>query len=207
LIVDNSVALSSVAVCLSLFSVAFTAYQQYFKRPVITVLVGQRMSAYYEHDGRLYLHITLVFRNRGAQYGTIRAVGGQISERTKKHSRSAPIKWVAFLRDQHMNLAKLGEAFRPFAATESYAEMLVVPSRTVVTKRVQFITTEPFELSRGSYLLEFGVFEGLRKSFAATTTAIFDVPEEVINRLRCARADKETHIASNTVIIPLEMKV
>ena len=130
---EFSLILSALALGLSIVSLAFTTYQQYFKRPAITILLPRRVSVCYEHDGRLYLNMSVAIRNTGAQYGSITAIVGTIAQEDNR--RSSNLNWVAFLRSE--NIAKIGEAYRPIASIEELADILVIPGRTAVTKRIQ----------------------------------------------------------------------
>ena len=203
--VNFSLALSIGAMSISLFSLGFTAYQQYFKGPRISMLIAQRMTACYEHDGRLYLHLSVIFRNKGAQYATIRLVGGQISSETQGTSSS--LRWVAFLKNQSSNLSKEGEALRAFASIEAFADVIVVPSRSILTKRIQFITTDKYALQWGAYTINLFTMEGLRTRVSARAAATFNVSDETLNTLAKSRADKNTHVTPCTAVIPLEFKV
>jgi hypothetical protein len=193
--------LSSLAICLSLVSLIFTAYQQYFKRPAISILLAPRVTVYYEHDGRLYLNISLSVRNKGAQYASIRGLIGSVSEKTL--GTSSTFHWVAFMRSE--NIAKTGEAYRPIFSVDELAEILVVPARTSLAKRVQFITDEKLELKQGEYSIRVYVLEGLKKRASAEARASFSLSDEKSRTI--LRIDQETHLVKSSVVIPLELKL
>lgn len=196
-----SLVLSAVAICLSIVSLTFTAYQQYFKRPAVSALLPLKMSVCYEHDGRLYMSFSVLIRNKGAQYASIRALGGRVSR--KSDGSFTTFHWTAFLKDE--NIARTGEAYRPITSVEQIAELLVVPNRTAVTKKIQFITDKEFTLSQGVYTMELWVFEGLKSAATAKTIATFNLSDA--DAARILRMDKETHLVKQTVSIPLKMEL
>jgi hypothetical protein len=111
------------------------------------------------------------------------------------------------MRSQNSNLAKEGEALRAFASVEAFADVIVVPSRSVLTKRIQFITTDKYELQWGAYTINLFAMEGLRTRAAARATATFNLSDETLNTLTKSKADQHTHVTPCTAVIPLEFKV
>ncbi|HET9284658.1 MAG TPA: hypothetical protein VFR24_22120 [Candidatus Angelobacter sp.] len=199
-----STLLSIVAVSLSIVSLIFTAYQQYFKRPSIAVLLTSQLRVCYEHDERLYLYLDVLLRNKGAQYACIRAVQGRLYEKKARSIlRSTAFSWLAFMK--HTNVGNLGEGYRPVTAVEELAGFLVIPGRSAITKMIQFITVDKFKLTPGEYDLQLYIFEGQRKYAVAETSKQFRMSDEIAAGV--LYTDKETHLVKKLTIVPFNLEI
>jgi hypothetical protein len=145
--------LSVLALVFSVATFFFTAYEQYWKRPRLSLVLGDSISLSYgpEYAG-LALWACVVVANQGAADAVILRIEGAL---TRADGWKAPIVWIGFGKYQAQALP--GKPFEPSFAFVDWAEALVSPSRKASTSWIAFSGAIPDKLTPGSYNLRLDV--------------------------------------------------
>ena len=193
------IVLSVLAICVSVGTVTFTAYLQYFRRPSINIFISKWLHVWLEADGALVLNGAFTFTNSGAQYGVLTNVTGILTNLTT--SEQLEVFWSKFITFE--NAGQIGETFRPHGSFAGWANYLVVPNRQVVAKDIQFVSASVFVAQAGNYTLKVigTVGTGDAERVAAEALLKFEISEAKISQLTKARVNPETRISS--VSVPL----
>ena len=155
-----SMIISCLALLFSICSLIFNYYNQYLKKPKISILLSEKIKSF-PTDGKLHFANTITFFNTGAQYGAVYKIKAQLIDSEKNPIN---LEWHMFMQDK--NIGKEGEQFRSHSSFESWAETLIIQGRTAVSKKIQFRSLENFSPKIGSYILKIFVFSGTNKNYS-----------------------------------------
>jgi len=189
--------LSTLAIAISLFTVAFTSYQQFFKGPSLKIVLSDRIRTWLDPRGKLVINVVVTVLNGGARYGVLTRIAGEFGARGQP--TRIPIDWVMFI--EHANVGEEGKRFAPHGSFAGWADQLVIPARQAISKEIQFISREPFELKAGHYELRLQGYVGDKP--VTKGKAVFDteLSGKAIARLENCRADPETKVAKESVML------
>lgn len=187
--------ISIIAITISLITLGFSSYNQYFKRPKVRILVADQMETWLTPDNEWVLNVSVAIFNDGAQYGAISRIVGRIE--SDRFLKPAPFRWQMFI--EHKNVSEEGKDFKPFGAFAGWAYTLVIPSRQAVAKTIQFITNDPVVLEPGTYTFEFAGFLGDAPAPKAKTSITIDLNQDQVNRFGEAKAGRDTRVANKSV--------
>jgi hypothetical protein len=187
--------LSSIALFISLISLAFNSYYQYFKRPDTRLLVADELEAWLSPKGELIFNITVTIFNEGARYGAISRIVGKV--RSPQNPQATRFRWRMFV--DHKNVGAEGTRFTPHLAFAGWAHALVIPARQALAKHVQFVTLQPLDLNPGSYTFEFLGFLGDVRKPRAKASMLIDMSEDQVSSLRKATSDPDTRVSKTSV--------
>jgi hypothetical protein len=147
-------ALSIFAIAISLGTFFFTAYEQYWKKPVLSLVLGDRISLSYGPD---YAGITLwacvVLANQGAEDAVILSIEGTLAQ--AGGGWRSELTWLGL--GKYQDQATPGQPFQPLFAFVDWAEALVSSSRKAATNWISFTGPIPGRLPPGSYSLRLSV--------------------------------------------------
>jgi hypothetical protein len=154
--------LSVIALVVSVVTFFITTYEQYWKRPRLSLVLGDSISLSYgpEYSG-LALWACVVVANQGAADAVILRIEGTL---TRADGWKAPIVWIGFGKYQDQVLP--GKPFEPSFAFVDWAEALVSPSRKASTSWIAFSGAIPDKLTPGSYRLRLNVVTQPRRRSA-----------------------------------------
>jgi hypothetical protein len=186
---------SIIALTISLITLGFSSYNQYFKKPKVRILIADQMETWLTHNNELVLNVSVAIFNDGAQYGAISRIIGRI--KSDHFLEAAPFRWKMFI--EHKNVSEVGKNFKPFGAFAGWAYTLVIPSRQAVAKTVQFVTDEPVVLQPGIYTFEFAGFLGDIAVPKAKASITIDLNQDQVSMFGETRADKDTMVAQKAV--------
>jgi hypothetical protein len=122
--------------------------------------------------------MTITLFNQGAQYGAVYKMTAELFN--KQSNTLTTLNWDMFMQDK--NVGVVGERFKTHTAFESYAETIVVQGRTAITKKIQFISSNNFQLQLGDYDLEIFVFSGTEKKHSSSTLKKFKVTQNDLDK-------------------------
>jgi hypothetical protein len=187
--------LSSFAILISLISLWFSSYNQYFKKPNIRIFIADAIDSWLDPEGELVFNVSVTIFNNGAQYGAISRIHGRI---ISEHSDQAmPFDWRIFV--EHKNVAAEGTRFIPFATFAGWAHALVIPARQAVIRTIQFVTQAPLVLQPGIYKFEFEGFLGESPKPRARSSITLRLDEEQLEKLAQTRVDPDTRVSTGSV--------
>ncbi len=210
-------ALSTVAIVVSLVTFFFTAYEQYWKKPVLSLVPGDRVSLSY---GPGYSGISLwafvVLANQGAEDAVILGMTGTLA--TADGTWRSELTWQAL--GKYEDRAPPGQ---PSFAPVDWAEALISASRKASANWISFTGSVPGKLPSGSYSLRLDVITqrkrrrlGLRpltgrpcatgrtrSRTACSWTGSFQISADGLGHLeeRCVATDQGTVTAAYTVCL------
>lgn len=187
--------LSSVAISISLLSLGFSSYNQYFKKPDIRIFIADVMDSWLDPDGELVFNVSVTIFNDGAQYGAISRIVGRIV--SEDSAQAVPFHWRIFI--EHKNVAEEGTRFIPFGTFAGWAYTLVIPARQAVAKTIQFVTQGPLLLEPAIYKFEFEGFLGDIPKPRARSSIEIRLDEEKLTKLAQTRTDADTKITKGSV--------
>jgi hypothetical protein len=204
--------LSILAIVISLASFFFTAYEQYWKRPVLSLVLGDSISLSYgpSYSG-IALWACVVLANRGAEDAVILRIDGTITK--ADGGWQSTLTWLGF--GKYQDQAAPGQPFRPFFAFVDWAEALISSSRKAATSWIAFSGPVPGKLTPGSYTLRLNVITGSKRhgsSTACSWTGSFEISGDGVGHLEAhcvGTADGmvpdiyTVHLAGETARLPL----
>lgn len=173
---DPSLIISILAFAVS----AVTFYVNLLKRADLDLVVGDSMGFAREHDGVLLLMTKFTVINKGALPGALVRMLGSIS--TKDGSRKTNLLWNYFI--EHKDVGKEGETFIPWHTYAGPADVISLPGRATVTKGIQLITEDSFDLTEGDYVIEFVGLEGPKRRESRRVSLPVHVSSEAAQYLR-----------------------
>jgi hypothetical protein len=154
--------LSIVAIIVSVGTLLATLYEQYWKRPNLSLVLGESaFISYAPNLKRVVLWACVVLANRGAEDAAILRVEGTLSTAAASEYE---IVWVA-LGKYHDEEAHDEKSLKPLLALEfksslifsDWAEALVSSSRKASASWIAFSGEKLSEISPGSYNLQLRV--------------------------------------------------
>jgi hypothetical protein len=142
--------LSIIAVVISIGAVLFTAYEQYWKKPQLSVVLGDSISLHYGYQG-IALWACVVIVNQGAEDAVILRIDGTLT----RDKWVSEIGWLGF--GKYKDQAPAGKPFDPVFTFIDWAEALISPSRKASSRWIVFSGESHGELTKGKYDLELNV--------------------------------------------------
>lgn len=152
--------LSILAIVISLVAFFFTAYEQYWKRPVLSLVLGDSVSLSYgpNYEG-IALWACVVLANQGAEDAVILRIDGTLTK--AGGGWQSTLTWLGF--GKYQDQAPPGQPFQPFFAFVDWAEALISSSRKASTNWIAFSGPIPSKLPPGSYSLQLNVITGSKR--------------------------------------------
>ncbi len=146
--------LSILAIVISLVTLFFTTYEQYWKRPVLSLVLGDSLSLSYgsNYEG-IALWACVVLANQGAEDAVILRMDGTLAR--ADGGWQSELTWLGF--GKYQDQASPGQPFQPFFAFVDWAEALISSSRKASTNWIAFTGPVPSKLKPGSYSLQLNV--------------------------------------------------
>ena len=143
--------LSVLAIVISMGTFFFTTYEQYWKKPVLSLVLGDSISLSY---GPSYEAIALwacvVLANQGAEDAVILGIDGTLTK--VGGGWQSELTWLGI--GKYQDTAPAGQ---PSFTLADWADALVSPSRKASANWITFTGPAPSKLTPGSYSLQFKV--------------------------------------------------
>ena len=193
--------LSALAVLISLISLGVTSYNEYLKKPRLTVSPGENLKLFHGPKGEVAATLSCSFLNTGARYGTIYKMNVIL----RRGSQSASLDWRYFV--EMKNVSPEGTRFTPFDIVQGFAETLVIPSRGGVAKRIQLESSTAYPLTAGEHSLELQVFFfGGKVRAPESITAAFEITNENEIKVLSSTVDPATRVSHGSIVVSLRIQ-
>jgi hypothetical protein len=187
----------------SLATVAFTAYQGYFKGPALKIILSDRIRAWLGTERELTLNLVVTVLNGGARYGVLTRISGHLV--VDDQPPGLPIVWRMFV--EHKNVGEEGTRFKPHGTFAGWADNLVVPARQAVSKQIQFVSTEAFQPKAGRYHLRLQGYVGDRHLHGAEVNFSMQLDNQTASRLANCLTDPDTRVAKESVTLMRDITI
>jgi hypothetical protein len=168
--VSNAIAIAALVVSLGVGY--FTLYQQFWKKPNLSVVLGELgYLAYLPNKAGLEIYLAVTILSDGATDAAVTRITGHLAP--KDASWETFLTWLYFVK------AKATPGLWTWSwAIQDATSSIVVPSRKTVTKWVNFISsTTSLEIGEAEYELQIQL-EGPDRSTAASKSYHFSITPE-----------------------------
>lgn len=192
-----------VAVIVSIATAAFTAYQQYFRGPRLSLLLPSRADLGYSPGYRPVLVVDIVFVNDGARYAPVISMSAQISFADQGWSRS--LYWRTFVESEQVGSE---ERFQPWWMFKGWATAIVVPGRQAIRKGISFDVSgvQPgfSPLEPGEYVITVDAVVGPRHRTVRSQSCSFKLSDAASQFMveKCV-ADPDTRVRKHSLTVRL----
>jgi hypothetical protein len=194
------IVLSVIATLIALVTAGLTSYHQYFKQAQIILLPSGRMGAWRSPDMQLVFTVPMVLANAGAKYGVVHRISGTI---TMPDGFTSDFQWRMFTESK--SIGEEGREFKPHDAFVGWAETVVIPARSAISKRIQFISRRGVIVIPGKYRLDFEAFAGFGNSASASVSVCYTLTKDTEAELISCVGDRDTRMVQKSVNINLAL--
>lgn len=128
-----------------------TWYFNVLKKAALKVVAGDEVSLHYLHDGKLLFTSNFAVFNEGARAGALLRLSGTIS--SSSEARTSDFRWRSFTESK--NIGNPGEAVQRVTNFKKWAQTIAISGHSAVVEGIACVTENPFELTKGDYVVEF----------------------------------------------------
>lgn len=193
----TSVLIALLALVVSVVSIIFSAYNEYWKQPRVSLALGDRISSFRGADrGQLGLSASLTFFNGGARPTAVVRMSAELTHRGA--GVVAKLRW-----DKFEESSDVGEVGKPAIkwGFVGFADTILIPARDATAKRIQFFSEQPFDLAPGSYQLKFLAYSHDPQTSACDLEVSFDVTNEMSDSWRNTAGAPGTGLSRGSMAI------
>lgn len=192
------IVISACALVVAFSSAAVTAYFQYFRRPRLSIVVNGEMDVWRTPEMHLAFLVPTVIVNDGARYGIVQRIVGEI---TMPDGYVAPFRWRMFAEAKAVG--DESRELKVWGGFAGWAETLVVPSRSAITRRIQFVSERAVIVTPGRYRIEFELHSAHSADVVAHASVWYELTENSEAALIACVANPKTRTVERSVRLPL----
>lgn len=153
--VDWKLIVSFIALAISIGTFIFNAYFQVFRKPKLTVALGDVFTLAYGQNGELQFTRPVTFFNDGARYAAIISIHGIIYS-LDRPNKSTSFAWRAFV--ESTDIGEKGKEFKPWWVFKGWVSTIIIGGHTAENENIGFKTEAAFPLEPGIFSIEYTIY-------------------------------------------------